>query len=185
MSSALAILPKSRITDLPNVSQIKIRIQEYCLAKPPPANKVRFGRLLLVLPAINKFRWNFRIQREKKQKRSDQVLLFGIQLSIINQPAEPGELVLQANPWQHRCRPSYSRPLSGEIIWSTLATLEKPSKLNLINWFFSILESLSPWCMVSPSLSRNYWKSITLQAWQKFDKIGYTFWKCHKITPIS
>ena len=30
--------------------------QEYCLAKPPPANKVRFGRLLLVLPAINKFR---------------------------------------------------------------------------------------------------------------------------------
>ena len=56
MSSALAILPKSRITGLPNVSQIKIRIQEYCLAKPPPANKVRFGRLLLVLPAINKFR---------------------------------------------------------------------------------------------------------------------------------
>ena len=143
-SSALAILPKSRITDLPNVSQIKIRIQEYCLAKPPPANKVRFGRLLLVLPAINKFRWNFRILREKKQKRSDQVLLFGIQLSIINQPAEPGELVLQANPWQHRCRPSYSRPLSGEIIWSTFATLEKPSKLNLINWFFSILESLWP-----------------------------------------
>ena len=65
-SSALAILPKSRITDLPNVSQIKIRIQEYCLAKPPPANKVRFGRLLLVLPAINKFRWNFRILRGKK-----------------------------------------------------------------------------------------------------------------------
>ena len=33
--------------------------QEYCLAKPPPANKVRFGRLLLVLPAINKFRYIF------------------------------------------------------------------------------------------------------------------------------
>ena len=67
--SALAILPKSRITDLPNVSQIKIRIQEYCLAKPPPANKVRFGRLLLVLPAINKFRWNFRILRKKKNRK--------------------------------------------------------------------------------------------------------------------
>ena len=29
--------------------------QEYCLAKPPTANKVRFGRLLLLLPSIYKY----------------------------------------------------------------------------------------------------------------------------------
>lgn len=35
--------------------QTHLMLQEYCLAKPVSANKVRFGRLLLVLPSINKF----------------------------------------------------------------------------------------------------------------------------------
>ena len=35
--------------------QAHLMLQEYCLAKPVSANKVRFGRLLLVLPSVNKF----------------------------------------------------------------------------------------------------------------------------------
>ncbi|XP_023323485.1 nuclear receptor subfamily 2 group C member 2 [Eurytemora carolleeae] len=35
--------------------QTHLMLQDYCSAKPPPANKVRFGRLLLTLPCITFF----------------------------------------------------------------------------------------------------------------------------------